>query len=390
MSAAVDRVRRQLTGTPADLLVDAVATELARSYAITSTELFQVDYRLAVLLPLGDGRPLTEPGHPAWRCFDHQEPIVAGSIGYLPVGMRGERYGVLRVAPLPDAPAVVDELAEIATALGHELAAVSAGTDVYRAARRSRRLTLAAEMQWDLLPGRCRIRPSFQLAGQLEPAYTVRGDSFDWSDDGERLWVTVVNGSGEGVAAAMLTSLAVHALRNARRTGLPLADQAALADQAIFATYRGAQHLSALLVELDLRDGTLTVIDAGSPRLVLLRDGAADTPQLRAQFPLGMFDETDYQPEQLQLVPQDRILVVSDGVVEASRQNVRYGDTALPRFLRRTGPLAPLDAVRSLIGDLRAFVAGDLVDDAVVVCLDWTGPAVPDRPPRAAPGRTPD
>ena len=50
-------------------------------------------------------------------------------------------------------------------------------------AARTQRLTLAAEMQWELLPGRSRIRPSFSLAGQLEPAYAVRGDSFDWADD---------------------------------------------------------------------------------------------------------------------------------------------------------------------------------------------------------------
>ena len=66
--------------------------------------------------------------------------------------------------------------------------------------------------------------------------------------------------------------------------------------------------------------------------------------------------------------------MVSDGVIDATTEQARYGEAALDRFLRRTGPMEPLDAVRSLIGDLRAFVAGDLVDDAVVVCLDWLGP----------------
>ncbi|WDZ84969.1 PP2C family protein-serine/threonine phosphatase [Micromonospora cathayae] len=374
MSEPVTRARRTLTDAPTDLLLDRIATELATSYGITDTELFQVDYRLSVLLPLHDGEPLTGPGHPAWRCFDHQEPIVAAGTGYFPVGMRGERRGVLRVAPVPDDPTVLAELAEIATVLGHELAAVSAGTDVYRTARRSRRLTLAAEMQWELLPGRSRVRPSFSLAGQLEPAYAVRGDSFDWSDDGTRLWLSVVNGMGEGVAASMLTSLAVHALRNARRAGLPLADQAALADQAIHAVYHGDQYVSTLLLELDLREGTLDVVDAGSPRLVLLRDGEVREHPLEPQFPLGMFEATEYRPQQLRLHRDDRLFVVSDGVIDATGQDIRYGDSALDRFLRRTGPMAPLDAVRSLIGDLRAFVAGDLIDDAVVVCLDWTGP----------------
>ncbi|MEH0929322.1 PP2C family protein-serine/threonine phosphatase [Micromonospora sp. CPCC 205558] len=374
MSKPVDRARRALNETPGDWLVGAIANVVARSYGITDVELYQVDYRLAELLPLTDGDSITSPGHPAWRSFDHQSPILTDGIAWMPVTMRGERRGVLRLSPVPDDQEVVTALTEIATALAHEVAAVSAGTDVYRAARRTQRLTLAAEMQWDLLPGRSRIRPSFSLAGQLEPAYAVRGDSFDWSDDGERLWLSTINGTGEGVAASLLTSLATHALRNARRAGLSLADQAALGDQAIYDLYRGEQHLSALLMELDLRSGMMTVVDAGSPRLVLLRGGEVTEQPLEAQFPLGMFEATDYHEQTFPLERGDRLFVVSDGVVEATGQHARYGETALDRFLRRTGPMAPLDAVRSLIGDLRAFVAGDLVDDAVVVCLDWTGP----------------
>ncbi|WCN80485.1 PP2C family protein-serine/threonine phosphatase [Micromonospora sp. LH3U1] len=374
MSEPVSQARRALNETPADRLVGGVGDVLVRSYGITDVELFQVDYRLSELLPLTEGDPITSPGHPAWRAFDHQSPIHTDGTAWFPVTMRGERRGVLRLSPVPDDQEVLAALAEIATALAHELAAVSAGTDVYRAARRSQRLTLAAEMQWDLLPGRSRIRPSFSLAGQLEPAYAVHGDSFDWSDDGQRLWLSTINGTGEGVAASLLTSLATHALRNARRAGLSLADQAALADQALYDLYRGKQHLSALLMELDLRSGMMTVVDAGSPRLVLLRHGEVTEQPLEAQFPLGMFEATDYHEQKFPMQRGDRVFVVSDGVVEATGQQVRYGETALDRFLRRTGPMAPLDAVRSLIGDLRAFVAGDLVDDAVVVCLDWTGP----------------
>ncbi|MFI5836368.1 PP2C family protein-serine/threonine phosphatase [Micromonospora sp. NPDC051300] len=380
MSEAESRARRIVTDAPTDLIVDRLAAELRRTYGITRTELYQVDYRLAELLPLGGDESISGPGHPAWHAFDHQEPIVADGTGWFPVGMRGERRGVLRVTPMPDDRDARRELDTIATVLGHELAAVTSTTDIYLTTRRSRRLTLAAEMQWEMLPGRSRIRPSFSLAGQLEPAYAVHGDSFDWSDDGHRLWLAVLNGFGEGVAAALLTSLATYALRNARRAGLPLADQAALADQAIYAQHRGEQHLSVLLMELDLATGALTAVDAGSPHLIRLRGGDVAQQTLDKQFPLGMFDGTDYREQRFQLDRGDRLFVVSDGVVDATAEQVRYGESALDRFLRRTGPLEPLDAVRSLIGDLRAFVAGDLVDDAVVVCLDWLGPQ-PDSGP---------
>jgi serine phosphatase RsbU (regulator of sigma subunit) len=281
---------------------------------------------------------------------------------------------VLHLAPAPTEPELRPELAEIATLLAHELAAVRAGTDLYALAARSRRLTLAAEMQWELLPGRSRERPSFSLAGQLEPAYAVRGDSFDWSDDGHRVWLSVINGMGEGVMASSLTALATNALRNARRGGLELADQTALTDQAIYSYHQGVQHLSALLLELDLAGGEVTAIDAGSPRLLLLRDGAVLDQPLDAQFPLGMFEGTIYRPQRFQLQVGDRLVVVSDGIYEAASETGRYGETALERFVRRSATMAPLEAVRSLLGDLRAFVGADLVDDAVAVCLDWRGP----------------
>jgi hypothetical protein len=230
-------VQRALLDAAADQVVEQLAESVAKEYGIADLELLLVDYRLAALIPLLTGPPVTRPGDPAWRSFDHQSEVSAGQAVYLPVTVRGERLGVLRVSP---APADTAELAEIATLLAHELQSAAAGTDRYTMAARTRRLTLAAEMQWELLPGRSRIRPSFSLAGQLEPAYAVRGDTFDWAEADGRLYLTVLNGMGDGMNAAMLSSLATHALRNARRAGLPLADQASLADQAVFAQYRGA------------------------------------------------------------------------------------------------------------------------------------------------------
>lgn len=374
MSERLLTVQRALTDAPADLVVEWLGESLTKEYAVTATDLLLVDYRLAALVPLLTGSPVTRPGDPAWRSFDHQSEVTAGQASYLPVTARGERLGVLRYTPAPADPVARAELAEIATMLAHELQSAGAGTDRYTMAARTRRLTLAAELQWELLPGRSRIRPSFSLAGQLEPSYAVRGDSFDWAEHEDRVYLTVLNGMGDGMTAALLTSLATYALRNARRAGLGLADQAALADQAVFAQHRGGSHVSALLIELDTATGVVTVVDAGSPQLLVLRAGEILDHPLEAQLPLGMFESSDYTPQRFDLNIGDRLMIVSDGVADASRGAGRYGDTALHRFVRRSSAMAPLQAVRSLLGDLRSFVGdSDLDDDAVAVCLDWTG-----------------
>jgi serine phosphatase RsbU (regulator of sigma subunit) len=368
-------VRRAMTEAPADTVLECLADVLAKEYAITEVELYLVDYRLAALMPLIGGAPVVRPGDPAWRCFDHQSEVTDGTTAYVPVTTRGERLGVLRFSPAPADADLRGELAEAATLLAHELQSAGSGTDRYTVAARTRRLTLAAEVQWELLPGRSRIRPSFSLAGQLEPAYAVRGDSFDWAENDGTLYLTVLNGMGEGITAAMLTSLATHALRNARRAGLDLADQASLADQAVFAQHRGAAHVAALMLELNLRTGKVLAVDAGSPRLMVLRAGEVLDQPLEPQFPLGMFETSDYTPQRFTLQLGDRMFVVSDGVFDAPGGAGRYGEAALHRFVRHTGSLAPLQAVRSLLGDLRTFLEdADLEDDAVAVCLDWTGP----------------
>ena len=367
-------IRRALAQAPADAVVEHLAACAAQQYELGSVEVFLVDYRLAALVPVLSGAPVTRPGDPAWRSFDHQSQVCAGPASYLPVTARGERIGVLRLSPTPADAGTAAELAEVATLLAHELQAAGAGTDRYAVAARTRRLTLAAEMQWELLPGRSRCGPSFGLAGQLEPAYAVRGDSFDWAEQDGRLYVNVLGGMGDGVHAALLTALATHALRNARRAGLPLADQASLADQAVFAQHKGEWHVQALILELDLATGDLLAVDAGSPRLLLLRGGEVLDQPLQKQFPLGMFEGSDYAVQRISLRSTDRLFVLSDGVFAAAGVTGRYGDSALHRFVRRTGSMEPLQAVRSLLGDLRSFIADELDDDAVAVCVDWTAP----------------
>ncbi len=133
--------------------------------------------------------------------------------------VRGERLGILTVRlPQPlSTPGVALDLAHAADLLGHEILVAERDTDLYQRARRTSRLTLAAEMQWQLLPARACTAAEFAIGAQLEPAYAIHGDNFDWAADADELTVAVTNGMGEGIQASLLTNLAVNALRNARR-----------------------------------------------------------------------------------------------------------------------------------------------------------------------------
>ncbi|MGW3853275.1 PP2C family protein-serine/threonine phosphatase, partial [Streptomyces fagopyri] len=242
------------------------------------------------------------------------------------------------------------------------------------------RLTLAAEMQWQLLPGRSCARPEYSLGAQLEPAYAIFGDSFDWSAEADDLFVTVSNGMGEGINAALLTNLAINALRNARRAGLDLSAQAYLADQAIYGQHQGSQYLSTLLLRFHLPTGDVEIIDAGSPRVWRVRRGAVEAIELEAQMPLGMFEDTVYVSQHFEVQPGDRLLFISDGVYDAlSPGGEKYSLRALTRSITSTRLLPASQVPRAILQELLGYRgSGPAVDDSLVMCLDWHGrPAHP-------------
>ncbi|MFD0070496.1 PP2C family protein-serine/threonine phosphatase, partial [Streptomyces sp. NPDC127574] len=250
-------------------------------------------------------------------------------------------------------------------------------TDLYLQARRTRRLTLAAEMQWQLLPGRGCARQEYVIGAHLEPAYTIGGDNFDWSTDADHLTLTVTDGMGQGIDASLLTSLAVGALRNARRAGIGLADQACLADQVLFAQYGGKKYASTLLLKFDLDSGTVRAVDAGSPQLYRQRDDTVEQVELEAQLPLGMFEETAYEEQVFQVEPGDRLVVLSNGVHGAlAGDGGTFAERALRQTLGATREEPPHEAARAIVNGLfEHFGSKELAADASVVCLDWNGRA---------------
>lgn len=382
-----EAVVRALQQARPDGLLTALRGALTEYFEALAVDLLLADYGMTSLCHV------TEPGEeprlhslfnsPDGRVFGSQERLVEGfpgagrSVARLPVSVRGDRMGVLVVELPVVAPdqRVLGDLERIARALGHELLVAERDTDLYRTVRRRDRLTLAAEIQWDLLAGRAYECPEYGLGAQLEPAYAIHGDNFDWSAGGDRLVLSVTNGMGEGIEASLLTSLAVNALRNARRAGVPLADQVALADKAVYAQHQGGLYLDVLLLSFDQTTGEVEVVDAGSPRLYLLRDDAVAHFPFEAQMPLGMAEDTVYTTQRFTVQPGDRLVFVSDGVFEASGPGAdTFGQRALERSILATRLLPAASVPQEILRNLSGYRHGERSeDDALVVCLDWRG-----------------
>ena len=174
-----------------------------------------------------------------------------------PVTQRGEAIGLLEIA-LPTSPteATVQAVSRAAHTLAFVIIANRRHTDLFEWGQRTTPFSLAAEIQRRLLPASFTCEAdSFTLAGWLEPAANIGGDTFDYSLDRDQLHLSITDAVGHGVQSALTATLCVSSLRNTRRGGGALLDQADAANLALLDNAPGGfTFATGMLGRLDLPD----------------------------------------------------------------------------------------------------------------------------------------
>jgi len=260
-----------------DQIVAAVA-QAGRALDAEDVAIYLVDYEQTVLVPLPDGTdrtPLEIDATLAGRAFAalavQETDTESGRRLWLPLLDGAERLGVLGLT----LPGVDDALrvqcAWLATLIAELLMTKGQYTDSYFLARRRHPMSLAAEMQWQLLPPLTFVTPRVVIAGLLEPAYEVAGDAFDYALNGDTAHLAVLDPVGHDLTATVLAAVTVGSYRHSRRAGLGLADTYAAVDQAIATEFGGERFVTGQLAQLDCVTGRLQWLNAGHPLPLLVR-----------------------------------------------------------------------------------------------------------------------
>jgi serine phosphatase RsbU (regulator of sigma subunit) len=288
----------------------------------------------------------------------------------VPVTDRGDAIGLLElVLPAYPAPALVADVAAAAHALAYVVIAARRYTDVFEWGQRTTPFSLAAEIQRRLLPASYTCEAGqFTLAGWMEPAASVGGDTFDFTLNRDSLHVSITDAVGHEVEAALLATLFVGGLRNARRKGQDLGAQARYANDALAQNAPAGQFVTGQLLRVDLSAGTATIVNAGHPLPLRLRDGRVEEIELGIEPPFGVVPGKAFRLQPLSLEAGDRIILLTDGMQERNAVSL---DVAAA--LAATADLHPREVVHELGAAVLHATGGDLRDDATMVCLDWYG-----------------
>ncbi|MEU6394753.1 PP2C family protein-serine/threonine phosphatase [Streptomyces sp. NPDC046939] len=322
--------------------------------------------------PVGEAERLRLPGSRYEHVLRGQELLREDEGGgrvrlVAPVTNRGDCIGVLELV-VPHADDTVREaVAQAAHALAYIVVTDQRFTDLYHWGRRTTHTSLAAEIQHQLLPTASSCEAAqFTLACALAPADSVGGDTYDYSLDQDTLHLSITDAMGHDTESALLATLTVNALRQARRAQTTLLEQAHAAHQALISYDRGLT--TGQLLRIDLETGQCHLVNAGHPWPLLLRDGHVREVPLAINRPFGIPVPADYAVQPLRLATRDRLVLLTDGMQERDSAAVD-----LLALLKHTADEHPREAVRALIEAVREANRNELPDDATVMVLDWHG-----------------
>ncbi|WP_324783054.1 GAF domain-containing SpoIIE family protein phosphatase [Streptomyces sp. H51] len=380
LGALLDRAHE----LPAHLIGPLVADVMERLGGRRPQILLQ-DYSQQLLVPLpgeglADGDPQVIDDSAAGGCFldalSVELPEEDGVRVHLPLLDGGDQVGVLAVT----LDAVDDDdrrlLHRVAGLVADLLVTKHGYSDLFFRIRRGEEMSVAAEIQWSLLPPLAMIMPRVAVAGVLEPAYDVAGDSFDYALNDDILHVAMIDAMGHGLGAATMATVAIGAYRHARRFGIGLTEIYAYMDDAVAKEFGADHFVTAQMMRLDTTTGLLQWVNAGHPAPMLVRDHRVTRRLVGpTTLPVGLGGA---QPEvsELGLKRGDRVLCFTDGLIEEhTAGGEQFGEEqliGLVNGLERTGRGVRAVA-RALSHTLKRARGGRTTDDATLLLVEWRG-----------------
>ncbi|HEX3906460.1 MAG TPA: PP2C family protein-serine/threonine phosphatase [Mycobacteriales bacterium] len=397
-SVALGVMRQSITTDLSRALVAALEPLAGRAPVV-----YLADFAHQVLIPVpsqmpGDA-PADEPigSSMSGRAFITGEPVSAdrgdGARVWVPLVHGTMRTGVLAVT-VPEADeATVSNLEMLGVFMGLVLAATDPLSDLSHLRRRGRPMSLAATMQWGLMPPLSAATDRALIAGALEPAYDIAGDGIDYAINADTVDFAIFDGMGHGVSSSMLTGLAVGAYRHSRRELSTVAAMHAAIDRAIADQYDGEAFATGIIGRLSTVTGEFEWSCAGHPPPLVLRDRTV-VAELRCEpaLPFGLGDRVPTVGLHY-LQPGDAVLLYTDGVVEArTPAGEEFGLARLIDLLEREAASGRTgdELLRRLVRAVLDHHVDQLRDDATLLLVQWIGADVPIVPsPRIGVGAVP-
>jgi phosphoserine phosphatase RsbU/P len=228
----------------------------------------------------------------------------------------------------------------------------------------------AREIQQSLLPKEIPQLARFEVAAAWRPAREVSGDYYDvFKLDEHRLGVCIADVVGKGVAAALLMANVQAAVRAYANSTENAAQLCAKVNLLLCENLATGKFVTFLYGVLNNETRTFDYCNAGNVCPILVSQGAVRSIAEGGAV-LGVFPEWKYESAAVALKPGDRLLLVTDGITEASdTAEQEFGEEKLAEAALRHSKSTAVEMSKLLLEEVSAFCDSHFHDDATLLVI---------------------
>lgn len=245
-----------------------------------------------------------------------------------------------------------------------------------RAERRVQRqsddeLQEAREIQQKQLPGQLPEVTGYDLAALTQPLRFVGGDYYDVVRLGPQdTLLCIADVAGKGLSAALLMSSLQATLKPLIAQRLSPRELCHRLNRILCDLTPEGKFISFFVGLLSSRDHRLTYCNAGHNPPLLIRAAGQSTELNAAGAVLGQFPEWRYENSSVQIRSGDRLLVFTDGLVEACDTDYQpFGEDNLVRIAQENPGAGAQDLMGLLMQAASQHCGGRFQDDATLLVL---------------------
>jgi serine phosphatase RsbU (regulator of sigma subunit) len=236
-------------------------------------------------------------------------------------------------------------------------------------------LTSAHDLQMGMLPAHCPEVEGYEIAASSTPAREVGGDFFDFIETHDsKVGFVVGDVTGKSVPGALIMAASRSVFRMLTEDeDLTVGQIMSRANSRVKKDAKSGMFVAALYAVLDPEESAVRFANAGQTQPIhysALTSDVALVDNVGDNFPLGILDGVEYQVTEHRLAPGDKLVLYTDGVVEAmNKKGELFGFDRFLDVIKQSGSASADDLLKAISAGVAGFVKGAPQHDDLTVIV---------------------
>jgi sigma-B regulation protein RsbU (phosphoserine phosphatase) len=240
--------------------------------------------------------------------------------------------------------------------------------------RMEEELNIARDLQTSMLPASCPQIDGFEIAAFSVSAREVGGDFYDFIEMGaEKAGMVIGDVTGKSVSGALVMSASRSVFRMLSEDELSVGESMTRANRRLKKDIKSGMFVALLYVVLNGQDKSMSLCSAGQTQPILLSAQTGEASLVETEgdtFPLGILDEANYQETKLQLERGDKVVLYTDGIVEAMNEKEEmFGFERLMELTQKARSMSAGALLKEIIKRVNEFAGGAAQHDDITVIV---------------------